>query len=769
MVSFSTSGVSVVDTIKSATGTTSFGGGINEALGKVGDMLQSPAHTSAFKMKTAANSLFITDKVDPVALQAAFGQDGVQLWQALSEVQDLSDSFTTCGDFALNAAAAAATDYIKNSGIQQAGRELADLLGNYESEIDCVAGFATLFDGAGVIDDALGLGDLKQIQRRVNRIIIDSTNPQAISNMLASADVVQDLVADFNGMCQDMMGSLNSLIQKDLDAMQAALNKLAQWAAFAKLATGDPCALVNNHKMLKHIATPVMDDIVTLYQQVTGITASPTNPIIPLGDFLGKVTGGLPSLPKFKQQAGAGLQTFSTLSASIPTGTELVDAIYSSEEMEYVNGVGWTVPEGAQTDFTKEVLAGKTRFSGSKDNFINNAKDKAYEATAHKKNAVAKLHKVGWCTGGTDTSRNRDKAACESTKGDWNVKEMTDNEVKVAGSIEAAMGKIAVTLSDAFSSIVGDPPPGSPASQSVSGAPAVSTKVRDDLPDSTKAAGNPASPFSPAPAAAAKSSADPNTPTPFLPLNSASFVLPVEMPGRINYGLGASVASNFAAQVSNLGGDISEYHQSMEVVEKAMKTGDWSQVETCTCEPKAARASSKEVGSCDFTGLGFPEGYKLIEPSFYTPELLAKVDAAEKSGSEEYRMGDDGNIYQSAEVVVLAKWGATKVDPYLPGKAACIKYNGKWVVSQAADTGSSGGGSSFDVTNAKSKAVCENANGSWVCQQGTANSSKGNKAVESYGKFTNKKNVNTKSKLPTQDAFDTDKLPSLSFDKFRNV
>ena len=164
----------------------------------------------------------------------------------------------------------------------------------------------------------------------------------------------------------------------------------------------------------------------------------------------------------------------------------------------------------------------------------------------------------------------------------------------------------------------------------------------------------------------------------------------------------------------------------------------------------------------DFTGLKFPDGYTLVDPANYTEQLIAKVDAAEASGSGQY-IEDDGKIYESAEVVIMSTYGATYVDPFEPGKDTCQKHSGRWYVITAAVKAVSGGSLRADITNAKSKEICEAANGEWVCKQGRAGSTGGLKAVESYGKFTNKKNVNTKSKLPTLKAFDTDKLPSLDF------
>ena len=201
---------------------------------------------------------------------------------------------------------------------------------------------------------------------------------------------------------------------------------------------------------------------------------------------------------------------------------------------------------------------------------------------------------------------------------------------------------------------------------------------------------------------------------------------------------------------------------SREVVERAMQTGDWSQVDTCGCQPIIAVADAKEVGTCDFTGLTFPDGYRLVDQSNYTDTLIAKVDAAELAETGEYIVGDDGLIYQSVEVVIMAKYGATIVDPFEPGKETCLKHSGRWITITGAIKGVSGGSQKADIKNAKSKQVCEDANGEWVCKKGQAGSTNAKKQIQSYGKFTNKKNVNTRSKLPTIPPFDVDKLPSLN-------
>ena len=172
---------------------------------------------------------------------------------------------------------------------------------------------------------------------------------------------------------------------------------------------------------------------------------------------------------------------------------------------------------------------------------------------------------------------------------------------------------------------------------------------------------------------------------------------------------------------------------SREVVERAMQTGDWSQVDTCGCQPQQAVADAKEVGTCDFTGLTFPDGYRLVDQSNYTDTLIAKVDAAEAAETGEYIVGDDGLIYQSVEVVIMAKYGATIVDPFEPGKETCLKHSGRWITITGAIKGVSGGSQKADIKNAKSKAVCEDANGEWVCKKGQAGSTNAKKQIQSYG------------------------------------
>jgi hypothetical protein len=804
--------------ISGATGTGTFANA-GDAMGGVGGMLESPSSPKAKKMKSDGKSLDITGEegINEVAVKAAYpGAQGEEIWDTLQEVQGVSDAFTSCGSFMEDALLAATRDFIRNSGIQQAGRELTKALGQYDEALECASGFATLLESEGAIDEANEAGDLPQLNKRSKNLIKGITNASAVSNLLSECETIRGLTSDFDNMCAAMMGKINDLIGKDLAALASVLNKLAQWAAFAKLATSDPCALVNSNRMLENVTGPVMQDIMTLYAAATGQTAPPIE-APSLGDELVKPPGTVVDVPKHKQAPMEGQASVQEIKDSQPKGVEVVAANnaasptggYDSTPPEYVNGVGWVTPNDpefpadveAKSDFSKGVEKGETPFSDKNEKFTANVKDVEYKAVAEDKtkSPVAKVHKVGWCTGGSGGGTNRNEDGCKATDGDWHEKEMTDNEVQMAGSVEAAMGPVAKTLEDTFPEYKEDPPPSSPSSavkkpviapkaRDVPSSPAspgaramVVTKDRDPLEQTGSFYGtwgypNKGTPFDPAMndpilskmgPAGLQSSGDPNDPKPFAVPTYVQQGLGV-LPGSYRLRPGsATLPSNTSEQKSNIGGDISEYDLSREVVELAMKTGDWEQVQTCACQPTKAVANAKEVGSCDFTGLKFPDGYQLVDPSNYTDSLIAKVDAAELADTGEYIVGDDGNIYQSVEVVIMAKYGATKVSPFAPGKDTCLKHSGRWIVITGAIKGVSGGSQKADIKNAKSKAICEDANGEWVCKKGQAGSTNAKKQIQSYGKFTNKKNVNTRSKLPTMPQFDTDKLPSLEVSKIK--
>jgi|LWDU01.1.fsa_nt_gi hypothetical protein len=797
------------------------------AMGGVGSMMKSPASGKADKMTETGKSLDITgpNGISEDIVRTTYpGTQGDEIWDTLQEVQGVSDGFTNCGSFMKDALIAATQDFIRNSGIQQAGRELASLLGEADDAIACAAGFATLLESEEVLDEETGVGDAPALHKRTKGVIEDVTNAQSVGQILNDCDAIRGLTAEFDGMCAAIMGRVNDLIGKDLATIAAVLNKLAQWAAFAKLATSDPCALVNSNRMLEHVTTPVLQDIMKLYASATGQTEVPEEPENPLGEELGKPPGTVVDLPKHRQQPQAGQATPEQISSTLPVGAEVVaknneaspKGGYDSTADEWVvdedtGEGGWVSaddpdfptednngnPIEKKSDFSKGLEKGETPIDNRNEKFADNVKAVEYKAVAEDKNKVAKVHKVGWCTGATEKNvKTKDQCDMDAT-GEWHVQELTDNEVQVAGSVEAAAPHATPikTIADTKPKYEEGIPPSSPSSASK--APKITAKKSRDTKGVNIGSGtstvtkertalegtgsyygtwgypNKTSPLSPAETdpilskigyAPDASSADPYDPKPFdvatVQVSSGLGILPGTY--RISAGA-ASLPLDTSLQKSNIGGDISEYDRSREVAELAMKTGDWSAVETCACQPTEAVANAKEVGACDFTGLKFPDGYQIVPSSNYTEKLIAKVDAAEASGSGEYVVGDDGNIYQSAEVVVMAKYGATLVSPFEPGKATCQKHSGKWYVITSAIKGTTGGSLAADITNAGSKAVCEDANGVWVCKKGQAGSTNAKKQIQSYGKFTNKKNMNTKSKLPTAKAFDTDKLPSLNF------
>ena len=127
--------VSPSSVISSAQGTGTFTS-VNDAMGSVGSTMRSPATGKLNQMRSDAKPLDVTGQVDKTALEAAYGADGTEIWDTLQGVQEVSDGFTHCGDFLEDALLAATRDFIRNSGIQQAGRELSRALGQYDDMLD---------------------------------------------------------------------------------------------------------------------------------------------------------------------------------------------------------------------------------------------------------------------------------------------------------------------------------------------------------------------------------------------------------------------------------------------------------------------------------------------------------------------------------------------------------------------------------------------------------------------------------------------------------
>lgn len=506
---------------------------VDDALNNLGSELKSPAFSKVDEMKAAGESLNVMQGLNETAVKTALGSDGDEVWNTLKEVQSFSDSLNNCGQIAQDALLGATKDYIKNTGIQQAGRDLAKQLGKSNDLIDCAAGFATLFDSAGIMEDALGAGDLPQIQNRVASIIRDVTNPNKIANVLVNTRVVQDLLGDFQGMCDAITAGLKELADKDIAAMNAAINKLAQWAAFAKMATSDPCALVNNKKMLEHIAEPVMDDIVALYNQATNSQAGPDNPIISVSD----IKNALPSVPKFIQKAGEGLPSLNSVA---------------------------------------NTLSGST-----KSTFLLNAKTVGFQAqnqAIRSGKATAVLQKVSLSDGSqvamTDAQFNSQATVAGALFGG-----------AVGGLAGAAVGAVAANAMAAAASAPAAPASG--ASTPAKAPPPIVAKDRTLLASAASEAGEAPAEWSPSKAendTATNASSGPlidNKPFAAAMTALASIVTPPN--SRTNTAsTGAVVQAN--KEGSQIGGSINQMDQAMEEIDYAFKTGDFSKIETCVCK-----------------------------------------------------------------------------------------------------------------------------------------------------------------------------------------
>lgn len=430
---------------------------INDAMGQVGGLLKSPAMSSVDNMKNAASSLDMTVNLNQSVLEAGFPGHGNAFYQQMQEIQNLSNALDECGNYAQDAVQAATEDYIKNTGLQQAGRDLANTLGQHKDEIDCVAGFATLFDSKGILDDVLGLGDLPQIQSRVQQIALDATNPEKLANMITNLDAVQGLLEPFNDFCTGMKDSLNKLVEKDLASLNAILNKLAQWSAFTNLATGDPCALVNNNQMLGGVTSPVMDDILDLYDGVIGgdITGAigdiftPENPSALVGNSAGNFTQSPGTTVPFSNY-------FSTLGTNVAGITTSIDTIIT-KSADAVNDVVSTGTDGGSTisiiggnvvqntvpqiwngsdwvdDIESNVISGldsiSTGLANNSNSFnssLNNFKDIKEElefGTMMKSDNNFKHIEVSNCSGGTGNTEDE----CLNSGGNWNFSEFTES------------------------------------------------------------------------------------------------------------------------------------------------------------------------------------------------------------------------------------------------------------------------------------------------------------------------------------------------------
>ncbi len=606
---------------------------INDALETVPDLLKSSGMTSVDNMKNASTSLNMTANLDPFVLEQGFPGHGNQFYQQMQEIQNLSDAFDECGNYAQDLIQASTEDYIKNTGIQQAGRELANTLGQYKDEIDCAAGFATLFDSKKILDDVLGIGDLPQIQLRVQQIIRDVTNPAKLAQMITNLDAVQGLLNPFNDFCTGMKDALNLLVAKDLASLNAILNKLAQWAAFTNLATGDPCALVNNRRMFDSITSPVMDDILGLYAGIIGGGPS-DNPITNLGDlFAPKIptalVGGFTQAPGVVTPFASYFSDLGTDIGGIATSIgDIAGDFFSSDDSNGATvpmiwtGTDWVddIGSGSVTGL-ESISAGLGAGVNSFSPALNNFKDikEKIEFESFLASDSLKSYSVDSCRGVTIWN---DKSDCIAKGGSWSTTNYTPtsglDNYDLAGELDLpSLDDITSSISSFFSSETTVDAAGATVSGGNIDLNAVVNGIDNDMateapPGSgsdTPSNSLPASAKAPKPHSVSRSvnrtvgvasvpslgRTRPNTSssrpsdgkTPFSVPKSASIV-----------STGAKVQS--PTNTSAFENRISSFDSGTDAIKLAQKTGDFSKIESCRCV--GGTGNSSDARSCVANG-----------------------------------------------------------------------------------------------------------------------------------------------------------------------
>jgi len=584
---------------------------INDALGGIGKELKSPAWSSVDSIKSAATAMQMGSRIDSYAMQQAFPDDYSSFADTIGAVDQLSADLTKCGDYAGDALQAATTDFIKNTGIQQAGRELSNKLGKGSDMLDCVAGFATLFDSKGVLDDAMGLADLPQIQDRVQQVINDATNPAKLSNVIMNMDIIQGLLGDAQGICDSIHSGMDKLISKDLATIIDTMNKLSQWAAFAKMATSDPCGLVNNNKMLSHITEPVMDDIISLYKDATSglpALADVTDVAAPAFSPEAAITN-----PNFRQAAQEGAMPFSNYLNALPafggSGKSCVchggDPMDTNEGDCLANGGRWvctetkTVPMEFDSDsgkweipdtaneapngavagmpvspvgFADKILGGNNPLNDAVAQFASNKElvDFAPELAGGIGNNGGTVA-VGNCSGGDASqfmSRN-DKAGCEESGGTWSVNTMTANEFKEMTSPE---GIASSTFSGGGAGSGKDAPALKPVAATKPRAPAVVGAASSSPVAKITPVKHPSSPSRSAASA------------PDIPIDFAELAT-----GIFNK---AGDGAKFQFGNDALSGG---FNDTLDKIKTAEATGDYSNIETCNCHGGSDFMASTEA------------------------------------------------------------------------------------------------------------------------------------------------------------------------------
>lgn len=234
-------------------------------------LARSESYTAQVNLTAFQAGFIESGYVDPLRPDMTTQNLATEYVGVLQEIDEFGFFLDNCAQNTEAAISGAMNDYMRNTGIQEAGRELNRTLNSagVNQAVNCIAGFATLFDSKGVLDDAWGLMDMPQLNNRVKGIVRDITDPALLSSVIFNLDEVKDLLDVEQTVCDAIHDGMTSLVGKDIAALTGTLNKLAQWSAVAKLATSDPCSLVTNNMLLQHITEPVMDDLIDLYQAAT--------------------------------------------------------------------------------------------------------------------------------------------------------------------------------------------------------------------------------------------------------------------------------------------------------------------------------------------------------------------------------------------------------------------------------------------------------------------------------------------------------------------
>jgi hypothetical protein len=451
--------------------------------------------------------------------------------------------------------------------------------------------------------------------------------------MITNLDAVQGLLNPFNDFCTGMKDALNLLVAKDLASLNAILNKLAQWAAFTNLATGDPCALVNNRRMFDSITSPVMDDILGLYAGIIGGGPS-LNPITNLGDLFAPgiptaLVGGFTQAPGAVTPFASYFSDLGTDIGGIATSIgDIAGDFFSSDDSNGATvpmiwtGTDWVddIGSGSVTGL-ESISAGLGAGVNSFSPALNNFKDikEKIEFESFLASDSLKSYSVDSCRGVTIWN---DKSDCIAKGGAWSTTNYTPtsglDNYDLAGELNLpSLDDITSSISSFFSSETTVDAAGATVSGGNIDLNAVVNGIDNDMAtESPPGSGSdtpsnslPAGAKAPKPHSVSRSvnrtvgvasvpslgRTRPNTSssrpsdgkTPFSVPKSASIV-----------STGAKVQS--PTNTSAFENRISSFDSGTDAIKLAQKTGDFSKIESCRCV--GGTGNSSDARSCVANG-----------------------------------------------------------------------------------------------------------------------------------------------------------------------